>query len=114
MGAVSNRNIDGGCVGILNKMVKTRKKRDWKKIAGIILIVEAILTLTPPFFMLPTDLEFWFLFLIPFFGVWVLVVPFILAVVMFAVGMLMLGLPLNGKGVKKAVNKVKLRGKKKK
>ena len=96
-------------------MPKARKKRNWKKILGIILIIEAFLILTPPYFLLPTELEFYFLFLIPFFGVWVLVVPFLLAVGMFAGGMLLLELPLNGTGVKKAVKKIKLkRGRKKK
>ena len=91
-----------------------KKKRNWKKIIGIILIVEAVLTLTPPFFLCPLDLDFWFIFLIPFFGVGVLAVPFVLAVVMFIVGMWLLNLPMNGKGVKKAMKKVKLRRKKKK
>jgi len=89
------------------------KKRNWKKIVGIILIVEAFLTLSPPFFLCPLDLDFYFLFLIPFFGVWVLVVPFVLAVVLFAVGMWLLKLPMNGDGLKRAMKKVKLKRRKK-
>ena len=95
-------------------MPKAKKKRNWKKILGIILIVEAFLTLSPPFFLCPLDLDFYFLFLIPFFGVWVLAVPFVMAVAMFIGGMWLLNLPMNGDGVKRAVKKVKLKRRKKK
>ena len=89
------------------------KKRNWKKIIGIILIVEAFLTLTPPFFISPIDLDFYFLFLIPILGVRVLAVPFLIAVVMFVVGMWLLNLPMNGNGVKRAIKKVKIKRRKK-
>ena len=95
-------------------MPKAKKKRNWKKILGILLIIEAFMVLSPPYFLCPLDLDFYALFLIPFFGVWVLAVPFLLAVVMFVVGMWLLNLPLNGDGVKKAMKKVKLKRKKKK
>ena len=93
-------------------MVKGKKK-NWKKVVGGIFIFIAMWVFLP-FWYLPSDFEFWFLPLVPLIGIWALIMPFGLAAIMLVVGMRMLGLPLNGGGVKRAMKKVKVkRGKKK-
>jgi len=82
-----------------------RKQKNSKKVVGTTLIVTALWILLPPYF-LPVDIEFYFLSILPLIGLWALVMPFGLAAVMLVAGMYLLGLPLNGKGVKKAMKKV--------
>lgn len=88
------------------------KKRNWKKVVGVILVIVA-LNIFFPFYFLPSDVEFYCLPLLPIIGLWAIFMPFGLAAIMLVAGMKMLGLPLNGKGVKRAMKKVKIKGKKK-
>ena len=94
-------------------MARNVKKRNWKKVVGFILVIIAAHIFLPAYF-LPSDVEFWCLPLLPLIGIWALIMPFGLAAIMLVVGMRLLGLPLNGGGVKRAMKKVKVkRGKKK-
>jgi len=84
------------------------KLQRWKKVVGGILVFIAM-WIFMPFWFFPSDVEFYFLPLLPLIGVWALVMPFGLAAVALVVGMRLLGLPLNGKGVKRAMKKVKIK-----
>ena len=96
----------------MKKMING-KKRNWKKAVGGIFIFIALWIFAPLWFM-PSDFETYFLPLLPIIGLWAIVMPFGLAAIMLVVGMLMLGLPLNGNGVKMAMKKVKIKKGKKK
>ena len=80
--------------------------KDWKhtrKLVGVALVVPAFWILTPPYF-LPSEIEFYsVIVLAPLIGFGAVVLPFVLAAIALPVGLVLLGLPLNRRGVKRAL-----------
>lgn len=94
-------------------MPKAKKKRNWKRVAGVLIMMPGLWVLLPPYF-LPSEFEFYLLLLIPFIGIGAVILLFVAIFAMVPLGLWMLKLPMNGKGVKKAMKKMKAKRKKKK